>query len=39
MSEDQKPPLFKIWNSWYWLVLGVMAAQVILFFWLTRVFS
>lgn len=39
MSEDQKPPLFKTWNSWYWLVLGVMAAQVILFFWLTQVFS
>ncbi len=39
MSEEQKPPLFKTWSSWYWLVLSVMVIQVLFFFWLTQVFS
>lgn len=41
MSElpDEKPPVFKTWNSWYWLVLGVMAIQVIFFALLTAAFS
>jgi len=37
--SDQKPPLFRKWSSWYWLVLAVMAAQVLIFYWLTRMFS
>lgn len=36
---EEKPPVFKRWSSWYWLVLAVMAAQVILFAWLTFSFS
>jgi len=41
MSElpDEHPPVFKTWNSWYWLVLGVMIVQVILFTILTNSFS
>jgi hypothetical protein len=37
--SDQKPPIFKSWSSWYWLVLAVMAAQVLIFFLVTRIFS
>jgi len=39
MTDEQKPPLFKNWSSWYWIVLGVMLMQVILFSWLTRLFT
>jgi len=39
MIDEQKPPLFKHWSSWYWIVLGVMLAQVLLFTWLTQTFS
>lgn len=39
MTDEQKPPLFKNWSSWYWIVLGVMLAQVLLFSWLTQLFS
>jgi len=39
MTDEQKPPLFKNWSSWYWIVLGVMLAQVIIFSWLTHLFS
>lgn len=36
---DENPPVFKTWNSWYWLVLAIMAVQVILFTLLTTSFS
>jgi Mg2+ and Co2+ transporter CorA len=39
MIDDQKPPLFKNWSSWYWIVLTVMLVQVIVFLWLTNSFS
>ncbi len=35
----EEPPVFKSWNSWYWLVLGAMAFQVILFTLLTLSFA
>lgn len=39
MTEEEKPPLFKNWSSWYWVVLIVMLVQVLLFSWLTYIFS
>jgi hypothetical protein len=36
---DEKPPLFQSWKSWYWLVLGVMLAQVIVYFWISKLFA
>ena len=36
---EEKPPLFKNWSSWYWVVLIVMLVQVLLFSWLTYIFS
>jgi hypothetical protein len=39
MIDEHKPPLFTNWSTWYWIVLGVMLAQVVLFAWLTQSFS
>lgn len=39
MTEDQKPPLFNSWSGWYWVVLGAMLLQVVLYAWLTVSFS
>ncbi len=36
---EEKPPVFNSWNSWYWLVLAVMALQVMLFYFLTQSFK
>jgi hypothetical protein len=39
MISEEKPPLFNSWSSWYWILLGVMLAQVLVFTWLTQLFS
>jgi hypothetical protein len=39
MSDDQKPPLFKSWKSWYIIVLGVLVVQFILYVIITKAFS
>ncbi len=39
MNEIERPPVFKQWRHWYWLVLGTMALQVILYALLTLSFS
>ena len=36
---EEKPPVFTSWRAWYWLVLGVMLAQVIIYFLITKSFS
>lgn len=38
MSEQERPPIFKSWNTWYWIVLVVMLLQVFLYFMITRAF-
>ena len=35
---NEQPPVFKTWTTWYWLVLGVMIIQVLLFSFLTNSF-
>lgn len=41
MSElqNEKPPIFKSWTTWYALVIGVMVFQVIIYLIVTRIFS
>jgi hypothetical protein len=39
MEEIEKPPLFKKWHSWYYLVLVFMLIQVVFYFFLTRYFA
>jgi hypothetical protein len=36
---DEKPPLFETWKTWYWLILGFMFLQVIIYFWISNSFS
>lgn len=38
-SEEQKPPLFGHWESWYWLVFLVMAAQLVVYLIITQSFA
>jgi hypothetical protein len=36
---EEKPPVFNSWQTWYWLVLAVMAIQVLVYFAITKSFS
>lgn len=36
---EEKPPVFSNWNTWYWIVLGVMLVQVIVYFWISKSFA
>ena len=36
---EEKPPVFESWRTWYWLVLVVMLAQVVIYFFITNSFS
>jgi hypothetical protein len=38
MSEQERPPIFKNWNSWYWIVIAVMLIQVISYTVITQSF-
>ncbi|WP_262898624.1 hypothetical protein [Dawidia soli] len=37
-TTPDRPPVFKHWRTWYWLVLGVLAIQILVYSWLTRLF-
>jgi len=39
MQPEEKPPVFASWRQWYWLVLGALAVQMVLYYWLTRAFA
>jgi hypothetical protein len=38
MNEEQ-PPVFRNWKTWYLLVLAVLVMQLVVFVLLTRSFS
>lgn len=40
MSEEQneKPPVFSKWSGWYWFVMLVLAAQIIIYYLITNSF-
>ncbi len=40
MGEDQeeKPPVFSKWSSWYWFVMIVLAVQIIIYLLITNSF-
>lgn len=37
-ANDEKPPLFRKWSAWYWLVMGVLFVQIIVYFAITNSF-
>ncbi len=39
LENEDKPPLFKSWTSWYILVVGLLILQIILFAQLTKLYS
>jgi hypothetical protein len=38
-KPEDKPPVFRCWSGWYWLVFLVMVLQVLLYLFITRSFS
>jgi hypothetical protein len=39
MTESEKPPVFDSWKGWYTLVLSVLAAQILIYYLITRAFA
>jgi len=37
-TEPQRPPVFKSWKGWYWLVLFVLVVQIIVYTLITNSF-
>jgi hypothetical protein len=37
--KEEKPPLFKTWRAWYYVVLGAMLIQVLFYFLITKAFA
>ncbi|HSI89637.1 MAG TPA: hypothetical protein VK927_00910 [Adhaeribacter sp.] len=38
-NENDRPPFFQNWRSMYWLVLGALAGQIIVYYAITRFFE
>ena len=38
-DNDDKPPVFRSWAAWYWLVLGILIVLILFFYYLTEKFS
>ncbi len=38
-STNEKPPVFRRWSSWYWLVLIVMIIQLVIYSLITFSFA
>jgi hypothetical protein len=36
---DEKPPLFKSWKGWYWLVILFLVTLIIFFYFFTKLFA
>ena len=39
MNEDVRPPLFKSWKGWYFLVLGNLSFLILVFYLFTKIFE
>jgi hypothetical protein len=37
--SDERPPLFRRWSGWYWVLVAELALTILLLGWLTRVYS
>jgi hypothetical protein len=38
-EKIDKPPVFRSWKGWYIFLLAFLGGQIILFYWLTRLYS
>jgi hypothetical protein len=39
MKEKDRVPLFGSWTGWYVLVIGVLAALILFFYYLTKTYA
>jgi len=37
--NNEKPPVFQSWKTWYTIVLGALVIQVIIYFIITHTFA
>jgi Mg2+ and Co2+ transporter CorA len=38
-EQEERPPLFKNWRTWYMLVIGCLVLLILFFYFLTKHFS
>lgn len=36
--QEEKPPVFHRWSTWYWLVMIVLALQIVVYLFITTSF-
>lgn len=36
---EPKPPIFAKWRNWYWFVMLVLAAQIVVYLFITNLFQ
>lgn len=39
MPDDERSPIFKKWGYWYWILIVVLAIQLVFYTWLTNFFA
>jgi hypothetical protein len=39
ITDPDKPPFFKRWRTFYWLVIAALVLQIILFYGITKYFE
>jgi hypothetical protein len=39
MENPEKPPLFRSWKGWYFLVLAILLAEIVFFSLITKAFQ
>ncbi|HTN07708.1 hypothetical protein [Agriterribacter sp.] len=38
-QSNERPPVFKSWNAWYFIVAGALLLLIVLFTYFTKIFS
>ncbi|MFN3851494.1 MAG: hypothetical protein ACK4NY_18800 [Spirosomataceae bacterium] len=38
-KSEEKSPILKTWNNVYYLVIGALVIQIIIYYWLTKHFA
>ncbi len=38
-TQEERPPIFKSWNTWYIVVALALVLQIVLFIYFTKYFS
>lgn len=37
-ETEEKPPVFKSWKGWYWLVMAALFFQILIYLFITQSF-